>query len=118
MKKVWGQATAAPTTTTASADSHYGSSNNLNIVRNDPSEQTSGGLELVPVVTINKPIVGSAAHKKDNKKEMLANALFAGVVSADAKGSSSDDSDDSDNEKKKKKRKKDRKKDKKSKVAA
>jgi len=72
----------------------------------------------VPVVAINKPTGGSAAHKKDNKKEMLANALFAGVVSADAKGSgSSDDSEDSDDAKKKKKRKKDRKKDKKNKVA-
>ena len=67
-------------------------------------------MEIVPVVNTNMGSKNSNLPKKDNKKELLANKLFAGVINADSKDDqeSSGDSDDSDDKKKRRKRKKEK----------
>ena len=67
-------------------------------------------MELVPVITGGSSVVGKKLPVKDNKKEVLANALFAGVLNAESKDDeeSSGDSDDSDDKKKRRQRKKEK----------
>lgn len=73
VKKVWGQ---APAPVDNKMDSHYNSSNNLNVVSNPANQDQPGsgvGMELVPVIAGGAASKSSKLPQKDNKKEMLAN---------------------------------------------